>query len=816
MKDNVKSNAAPLASMIHILFSYWYFFVISIAVCVIMGYIYSQSITERYSAQANILLKDSSDNSSPDSAIMEDLGVAVPNSSVENEIVVLKSSNLIANVVDELNLGTKYSIKHRLREVNIYGANPIAVDWIDKSARSRANIEIEILSLREFKYRLSTGNSSLINDLLNLIGLRNNKPQEIEEQRANFGDTISINNLRFSVRPTESWGNAYAKSTINVELTPNERSVAQIRKNLTIYRTDRSTGAVFIGYSDTSNKLAFDIINKLIDVYNENVINKKNHTALSTEQFIANRISLIYEDLGAIDSRLEDIKKNNNVTDLSSASSVAYEQRLQYDKELSAIDLQTALIESVRQDLNMDDDEYKLLPPNKLFEDIGILEQVNSYNALVAELLEISSSSGRRNPIYVTLAKEVQLAKDNLIIAADNLNRTLQLQKERILTNSNKASSQLSNLLGHEKIVKDVMREQSIKEQLYLYLLNKREANAMQLAVTESNAIIIEPTTSSGFPIAPNVPFILLIAGIVGFALPVGVYFGITVMDDKIRTKEYIEEHSKIPVLGIIIKRPKAMVNDSIVVAEDSKEVINEVFRMVCNELDVITMYNSKDTKEESRARVIHTISSVEGEGKTFVTLNIALSCAHLNNKVLIIDCDMRRKGLSKLLKANKETGFADYLYSKTENLQSLICKSEYSDNLDYLSVGETPTNPVTLLKSARFEEAIKQLRSQYDYIFIDSTPYFVVADASIINRIADNTMWIMRAGVAPKAIMGNLNKLYSENRLVNPAILVNDVDIQNKLYNYSYSYSYNYTYSYTEESKKPKKNFFKLRNGNR
>ncbi len=800
MNQSNKQNRSPLVVILHIALCYWYIFALSLGIFVTAGYIYSQSITKQYSAGMKILIKGQDNSDSPDSGILEELGVSQNTNSVESEMVILKSTTILSQVVDVLNLQTTYTVRPELRNINIYGANPIDVEWIGINGTERIALAIELTSAETFNYRVDNEPLSTLN---NITSYFMPKPSE-GTLSAKYGDTITVSNVKFVATPTQFWGNQYTTETIRVDLTPMDWQVGYLRRSIMMYQEGRA-GTIYVGVNDSSPRRAEDILTALITTYNLNAINKKKQIAIESEQFIANRISLIHDDLVGYDTRVESIKRHNNVTDLGSAGSTKYQQKTRYDDELNVIELQISLIESVRNDINSSAGSFKLIPPNKLFTDVGISEQVTIYNTLATKLLDLSQSSGERNPVYISLRQEVELARENLKVATDNLYRSLQLQRSNLQKNSQRASSQLSSYLGSESAVNDVMREQSIKEQLYLYLLNKREANAIQLSIAEENAIIIEPAASDGNPIYPNVMFLLLVSAVVGMALPGMVLLLTSSSDNKIRSKEYIEEHCEVPVLGIVIKKPKEYKDQDVVVSEDKNEVIGEVFRMICAELDLFNASITAQPKDNQKASVIQVLSGLEGEGKTFTSLNLALAYAFTGKRVLLMDGDLRRKRLSKLLNVT-DTGYDRYLYGDQMNLNSIINRSEYSKNLDYIGLGAAPTNPTSLLMSQRFDDMVEGLRDMYDYIIIDSTPYFVIADSKIINRVADNTIWVMRSGVTRKNLLGELSKIYQESKLKNLTAILTDVDVTKKQYNYNYSYTYNYDYVYGENRKKKKK----------
>lgn len=765
----------------------WYWVVISIITCVMGAFFYTKTVTQIYQAEALILIKTENKGgmSSSETAIFQDLGLGTSSAIIENEIPVLRSTALMTAVVQELGLDITYTVKPLLRTVDIYGRSPIELVFPNKELMNGVTIDITPLSQERFQYG--------IYDEQNKITL----------SEASFGDTLSVVEGAFIVQKTPLFGSKSAYETIKVTISDVREKAKSILNELTVRRTDKVAGILSLTLNDNNFQRSIDILNKLIEVYNNDIINDKNRVATNTENFIVERIANISLDLGNIDGQIEDLKKKNNITDFASTSALLIQTGSKYKEEVVSIETEISMVQFIREYLSDPTKKNELIPTNIGISDTGIESQIAQYNAERLRLDKLSAQSGANNPVTIELINTLNVTKANMIRSIDNLLSSLQIKRGQIIAQENLANRRIVSVPTQEKEVNDVVRQQKIKEELYLYLLNKREENALNLAITESNAKTIEKGDGRDIPISPKISIILLFSFMMGFALPVIIIFVIywlRSLDNKIHTKRDIENGTSIPIIGELPRKHKNSANKEIMISDTGRDRISEAFRIVRSNLDFIAK------KESNGARVIQLTSTIPGEGKSYVTINLALSYAHTGKKVLVMDLDLRKGRMSKIADKKGINGISEYLSGKTDDIFSLVNKEVTHKNLDVIATGPIPPNPANLLMSERFEQAISILREHYDYIFMDTVPFSIVADASIINRIADITIYIIRNGLIDKRYLPELEKLHKEDKVNNICILLTDVNIDNKQYGYRYGYSYSYAYTYEEDNNVPHK----------
>lgn len=767
----------------------WYWLIISILICVIGAFFYTKTVTQTYRTEALILIKTENKNggmNSSESAIFEDLGLGGGGAVIENEIPVLSSTALMESVVRQLGLDVTYTVKPLLRTVDIYGDTPIEVVFPDKELMTRFSVDITPLSESRFTYEIYDADNNLKSD------------------EATFGDTLSVAEGKFVVNTTPLFDKEDTNTTIKVEVSNVRDQAKSILKNLTVKRTDKISGMLNLALEDNNFKRAIDILNALIEVYNKDIIYDKNRVATNTEKFIVERIANISKDLGDIDGQIEQLKKTNNITDFTSTSGILLQTGSKYKEEAVSVETEISLVQFIRDYLSDPKKKNELIPTNTGISDTGIENMILNYNTERLRLDKISAQSGENNPVTKELINTLNSLKINMIRSIDNLLSSLDIKRNQAITQENIANRRIASVPTQEKEVNDVVRQQKIKEELYLYLLNKREENALSLAITESNAKTIEKADGLKKPIAPRVPVILVFSFMIGLFLPILIIFltyWLRSLDNKIHSKRDIENGTSVPVIGELPRKHKnADVGTDIMISDTGRDRISEAFRIVRSNLDFISK------KETKGARVIQLTSTIPGEGKSYVTINLALSYAHTGKRVLVIDLDLRKGRMSKIVDKKGVIGISEYLSGKVDDINSVINKGVTHKNLDTISTGPIPPNPANLLMSDRFEQAISTLKEQYDYIFMDTVPISIVADALIINRVADITIYVIRDGMIDKRYLPELEKLYKEEKAKNLCILLTDVSFDNKQYGYSYSYGYGYAYNSGYVDDEPKK----------
>lgn len=751
----------------------WYWFLISILVCLIGSYFYVKTQPNVYRSEAIIMIKTDTKKGGQlsESAIFSDLGLGNDGNVIENEIYVLRSTTLIEQVIKKLGIDVKYEVKSFLRDNDIYGNYPIIVDFKDIELMRDHQLEVVILSDLNYQYRIVD---------------RLEDRYLTDWAIADFGKELQTIRGRFVINKTPLYTTEDKNSEIRITVSTMKYATKSILENLSINRVDKITGILKFSIDDTNLLRGRHILNTLIDVYNGDVINDKNRVATNTEKFIMERISSLSEDLGSIDGEIEQLKKDNNITDFTASSGILLQKGSKYQEDVIAIETEISLIGFIKEYLSDPTKRKDLIPTNTGISDIGLEAQITKYNEEILRLEKLNENSGKNNPVTIELNKSLSATKANMLRSIDNVMSSLKIKLNQAKAQEGIANRRIESVPTQEKKVNTVIRQQKIKEELYLYLLNKREENALNLAITESNAKIIESADGEPHPVSPKLSIFLLVALILGFAAPFSIIYLLLLFDNKVHGKKDIEKYTQIPVIGMIPSKDKKNKNDEIIITETGRDKISEAFRMVRSNLNFVL------PNKTGQANIIQFTSTVPGEGKSYSIVNIALAFAHTNKRVLLIDLDIRKGTISKhAADVKSDVGVSTYLSGKIADVNGIIHKNFLHKNLDFISTGTIPPNPANLLMSENFDKMIRELQSQYDFIFMDTVPALIVADAKIINKSVDATIYVMRDGMIDKRYLVELQKLYSENVFKNMTILVTDIDISTHRYTYGYGYGY-------------------------
>ena len=752
--------------------TYWIWFAISFVVCVALSVLFAKSRTKEYNSTAFILIKSSEDagvNSA--TAMFADMGfMSNKSSAVENEIYVLKSTQLMDDVVEKLHINNLYFVKQGLREVNIYGKSPIEVITpltLNKTERPKKMV---VKPLSDTEYEFETDSLSWT--------------------KAKFGEKIGTEFGELSVVKTPHFTTESLQEKVYVKVNDIHGRAVELSKILDVKKADRETVVLQLTIACSNYKMCQDVLNSLIDAYNEDAINDKNRVAYATESFIVERINAISKDLGGIDKQIENLKISNNIPDLQTAATAYVGEGSKYASNVAEAEMQLSLVQYVR-DFIVGMKENDFIPANTGIADIGINTLIDAYNKEYLDYTKMATSSGAANPVLIEQAKALSSMRANIVRSVDNFSKTLELKVNKAKSQERLASRRIASVPAQEKEIGDVLRQQKIKEELYLYLLNKREENALQLAITEPNAKIIEQAGGDGKPIAPRTLYILAIGAFLGVLIPAGVIyliFWIRMLDMKVRNRHDIESACEAPIIGELPRKDKEQENDEIVVSDTGRDKLSEAFRIVRGNLDYML-----GKREDGKGSVIQFTSTIPGEGKSFVAINLALTYAQFGRKVVAVDLDLRKGNFSKYLGERKKVGVSTYLSGKTETVEEIITKGSIHPNLDTISLGPIPPNPAQLLLSDRFKELINYLREHYSFIILDTVPYSLVADPSIINRKVDLTVYVMREGKVDKRYLPELDKMYKDAKIKNMCFLLTDVpmDAKHKRYGYGYGYGY-------------------------
>ncbi len=781
-----------IKDVIFMVLNNWYWFVISVAACLFIAAIVYKTQPKVYQEQATILVRDNSKNHGGSSqsmdAIFNQMGMNFNDGmSIENEMYIIKSSPLMMNVVDRLGLTVSCSRNTLFHKETYYRNSPLELNVFNRSVDSNevaVAMEVTPKNKESYSYRIVR------------IGATTMKG---EVKEGAYNQIVRINdNLSFSIDRTQCFTESHTGMTFDMSFTPRYNVAKGILGRLNVVRADKMASILNLSINDVNQWRAKDILDTLIAVYNEDVINDKNKVAQKTERFIDERIALISGELQNVDSQVEQLYKTSRITDLASASGALLETGTRYNEEVVRLETELTLVNYIKEYITNPENSDDLIPANVGVSDAGVQSMIATYNKQMLSYQKLKTTAGANNPTLRNTENELSATRVAIIESINNLVTSTNVKLNNARNQEAKAQRQITDMPTQTKAVTEVGRQQKIKEQLYLYLLNKREENALTLAITVANAKVVE--SASLISVSPRLMMYALVSLVLGLALPFVVIFCANFFNSKVRSRIDVERGLNVPILGEIPSKPEHRAGDEIQVTATGNDRVTEAFRILHANLSYFM--------SDNRDKVIQFVSTMPGEGKSYVALNMALSLAFLGKKVCLVDLDLRKRTISKEIDRYNKVGVLHYLLGKEENVDAVITRSEASENLHYIVCEKVPPNATQILLGDKLSEFVAYLREHYDYILFDSAPAQVVADSGIINRLSDLTAYVMRMGVAEKASLPFVQELQDKQKFKNMAIILTDVPILKKRYGgYGYGYGYGYGgYEYAEETSKSRR----------
>jgi len=797
-ENNMNEQDEEKINYQELLFRYiihWPWFVASVLVCLIGAWVYLHFQTPVYQVSASIMIKD--DKKGGGSTDLENLGIGgviTSTQSIDNEIEVLRSKTILKEVVNNLELYITYYDEDEFPEKELYQTSPVIVNLTAQEADKLPGSALLAMKLSPegvLDVNLKVG--------LNEYNQRFEKlPAVLPTDAGTFG---------FALKDSLSGG--------QIEGYKGERHIRAVVSRpfevakgyqgaLSIAPTSRTTSVAVVSLMNTNIQRARDFINKLMEMYNRNTNNDKNEVAEKTREFINERIKIIDEELGSTEDKLEAFKRNAGLTDISSDAQLAVSGNAEYEKRRVDNGTQINLVRDLIKYINNPLNEYELLPGNIGLSDAGLTTQIGRYNELIIERKRLLRTSTESNPMIVNLDTSIRAMKSNVQAAINGTLQGLLIVKADLEREAGRFSRRISDAPGQERQYVSIARQQEIKAGLYLMLLQKREENAITLAATANNAKIIDEPVATGGPLSPKPNMIYMIALVLGVGLPVGVIFLIGLTKFKIEGRGDVEKLTRLPIVGDVpLTNEKA---GSIAVFENQNTLMSETFRHIRTNLQFML---------ENDQKVILVTSTVSGEGKSFISSNLAISLSLLGKRVVIVGLDIRKPGLNKIFNIpRKEQGITQYLSNPEKNLMDFVQPSDVSKNLYILPGGIVPPNPTELLARDGLDKAIETLKKNFDYIILDTAPAGMVTDTLLVGRVADLSVYVCRADYSRKAEFTLINELAADNKLPNICTIINGLDLKKKKYGYYYGYGkygkyygygkrYGYGYGYGEHTVK-------------
>jgi len=767
---------------------HWKWFVASIVVCLIGGWIYLHYTTPVYSIIGSVIIKDNKKNNSVSTGLadLEDLGFYSSTNNFDNEVEVLHSRTLLKKVVEELDLYINYRTRENLRPVELYKDTPVKVWLTPEEAEKLPNgaAVLEVVLKPGGKLSVST---------------------EIDEQefKQDFNKLPALLTTpygTFSFTPGDS-AIVEKEQEITVTVAAPRIMANGYANALSVEPTSKTTTIAQITLQNTSPQRGVDFINKLIEIYNRDANDDKNEVASKTAEFIDERIKIINGELGTTEKELETFKRDAGLTDLKSDAQLALSENSEYEKKRAENSTQLRLVQFLSEYANNPDHAYEVLPVNVGLTDTGLTELINRYNEMLLERKRLLRTSSESNPVVVNLDASIRAMRSNVQTTILSVQKGLMITKADLERQAGKYAGRITSAPGQERQLVSISRQQEIKAGLYLMLLQKREENAITLASTANNARIVDEAQAELFPVSPKGKLIYLIAFVLGIAIPVGIIYIIELLRYKIEDRSDVKKLTTVPIIGDIPASDNMPKEGSVVVRENQNDMMAETFRNVRTNVQYMLGSNQK---------VVLITSTTSGEGKSFVAANLAISFALLGKKVVIVGLDIRKPGLNKAFQmSHKEDGITRYLADPEHtDLMSLLQQSNVTPNLYILPGGAIPPNPTELVARDSLVQAVDRLKKEFDYVILDTAPIGMVTDTQLISRVADMSIYVCRAGYTPKAGYLFINELRDHKKLPNLCTIINDVNIKTGKYGYGtygkygYGRTYGYGYGYDEKSK--------------
>lgn len=783
-----------------ILFRYlihWPWFVVSVIVCVALAWGYLRLTTPVYNISATVLIKDEKKGGGANmSSELEKMGLngfVSSSSNIENEIEVLKSRTLAREVVSSLGLFVTYMDEDKFPNKELYRTSPVLVSLTPQEAdRLPQTMEIDMLlqPAGAMDVQVKVGKKEYRKHLEKLPAVF---PTD-EGTVAFFTNNDTLSSLRPESVTTERHITAYINRPFAV--------AKGYAGSLSITPTSKATSVVTVSLKNSNTQRGKDYIDKLLEMYNINANNDKNEVAQRTAEFIDERIDIISKELGSTERDLENFKRSAGITDLTSEAQIALTGNAEYEKKRVENQTQINLVMDLKKYLQ--GSEYEVLPANVGLQDAGVAGAIDRYNEMVAERKRLLRTSTESNPAIVNLTTSIRAMRSNIQTTLDATLKGLEITKADLIREASRYSRRISDAPTQERQFVSIARQQEIKSGLYLMLLQKREENAIVLAAIANNAKIIDEAQADSTPISPKRMMIYLAALAFGIGIPVGVIYLIGLTKFKIEGRADVEKLTSLPVVGDIPLADEK--TGAIAVFENQNNLMSETFRNVRTNLQFML---------ENGKNVILVTSTVSGEGKSFISANLAISLSLLGKKVVIVGLDIRKPGLNKVFNLpKKEYGITQFLTNSTVNLMDLVHHSDINKNLYILPGGTVPPNPTELLARDGLEKAVEILRKNFDYVILDTAPVGMVTDTLLIGRVADLSVYVCRADYTRKTEFTLINELAENNKLPNLCIAINGLDLQKKKYGYYYGYGkygkyygYGKHYGYGEYKIKDKAN---------
>lgn len=783
IQENEEKSSFDFATIYAVLILNWKWFVLSLIICMGAAHIYLRYATPIYQSAAKLLIKDDEGSRSSfkgGNSIMSatNLGIISNSNGIDNEMEILKSRTLAQQTVYDLKLYVNYRHEGKLKDHILYGNQEVNID-MDLEHLKKLNAPMNLKITREGRNYHVTGSYNVPIDNNSFNPEAVNIDKTFSALPATIGTRVGV------VRFTQN-GNYMLRDgeSLKATMIAPEIAAGKYVGNLNVTESSKTTTIVDLVLNDEIPQRAIDYLKQLAIVYNRQANEDKNEIAVRTEQFINQRLEKINAELGSTEGQLENYKKRNNMVELKMNATQAVANADQYAQKLSEANTQVALLDELTRYMNEPSNRHQPIPSNVGLSDESATSLINEYNKIALQRNQLLHSASENSPTVTPLTAQLDDLNSSIKRAMTQARAGLRIQRNSIAAQAGKYEGQINNTPEQERMLTQIGRQQEVKSGLYLMLLQKREENSISLAATADKGKLIDTPVFTG-KVTPKNSIIMLIALILGLAIPAGILFLLEFFRYKIEGHNDVEKLTNLPIIAdVAIASERAKTKADIVVHENKNNLMEEIFRSLRTNLQFLLKQHDK---------VIMFTSTTSGEGKTFIASNVAISFALLGKKVVLVGLDVRKPRLAELFEIDDHHHGITNLLVKDEvnwsDVKEQIIPSGINDKLDILMAGPVPPNPGELVTRESLDQTMEQLKEHYDYILIDTAPVGLVTDTLALGRISNATVYVCRADFTQKASFGLINSLSMEKKLPNMSIVLNGVDLSKKKYGYYYGY---------------------------
>ena len=771
--------------------TYWKWIIASLVVCLIFAVIYLKITVPNYEVTTSVLLKDDQKGGgSTEMNAFKDMGLFTQKNNVDNELEMLNKSILVEQVVRELGINVNYT---QIETIPLFSKLGLDTKFIKIGALNTrilygsdcpVYIKVPEGVMDTMKFPMQFKVIVHPNGVYEFFGKYLAKDFNVKASISDNQVILPFSKLlltRGNFRPSEDM-------KIGVLIQNPSKCAKGYLEQLKMELTSKTTSVVNISFITSNVDLGKDFLRKLIEVYNREDMKDQNEMATKTARFIDERLISLTNELGDVESKVENYKQSQGLTDIQSQSNMFIQQTGDFAQKRLDVETQLAIVTDIDEYMHRKENRYQLLPASSGIKSEGLNELINNYNKLILQRNRLSRIASNGNQAMIDLNNQIESMFSTVQSSVGNEKRNWQIAQQDLSSKNNENSAHIRAIPRQEREFTEIKRQQGVKEGLFLFLLQKKEEKYLNMSVVEPIAKMIDNVISDDIPVSPKKIIIVLISIMIGLIIPI---LGIKMHDllrYQIANKAELEDLSIVPVLGEI---PTNNIKGSVFIQENSNDSFTEMVRLLRTNL--LFVLDSPDKK------VINIVSSISGEGKTVVSINLAMSLALLDKKILLIGLDIRKPKLGEYLKIDNSTGISMFL-SGHLNQDQLIKPSGLHPNLFVIMAGPEPPNPNELLTKPSLDKLIVDLRKQFDYIVIDTAPMGVVSDSFTLNRLVDANLYVVRADYTPKKNIEEATNLYIHKKLKNMYFVLNGTDMAKNVYTNGYGKKYGYGYRYSNK----------------